>query len=403
MANVSTYLAKILSAVYGEEVRGAIHDAIEAMNTESSNAMSYAKTAKDSATVSASAASQSASAAKTSETNAKTSQTSASTSASNAKTSETNAKTSETNASTSASKAATSEANAKTSQTSAATSASNAKTSETSASTSASNAKTSETNAKTYQSNASISASNAKTSETNAGTSAKTAQSWAVGGTGTRTDEDTNNAKYWSSVAKSIAGGSFDPEGSAAAVQSNLNTHIADTTKHITAAERTAWNAKQSALTFDTAPTASSSNPVKSSGIKTALDAKADTSTLTSHTSNTTVHITAAERTAWNAKQAALSFDKTPTSGSTNPVTSGGIYSMLSVKLSTKQNASSAINTSNIGSQTVSKASYAEPVMTTDSSGNEVVDTATPTLRNQYFVSAEATPTVEGQIAWLYG
>lgn len=33
------------------------------------------------------------------------------------------------------------------------------------------------------------------------------AQSWAVGGTNTRAEEDTNNAKYWASQAASIAGG----------------------------------------------------------------------------------------------------------------------------------------------------------------------------------------------------
>ena len=32
MANISTYLAAILSAVYGEDVRGSIHDAIEIIN-----------------------------------------------------------------------------------------------------------------------------------------------------------------------------------------------------------------------------------------------------------------------------------------------------------------------------------------------------------------------------------
>ena len=42
----------------------------------------------------------------------------------------------------------------------------------------------------------------------------------------------------------------------------------------ITAANISAWNAKQNALTFDSTPTANSSNPVKSGGIKTALDAK---------------------------------------------------------------------------------------------------------------------------------
>lgn len=56
----------------------------------------------------------------------------------------------------------------------------------------------------------------------------------------------------------------------------SLIAHLADTTAHITAAERTAWNGKQGALTFDNTPAAGSSNPVKSSGIKTALDLKYD-------------------------------------------------------------------------------------------------------------------------------
>ena len=54
--------------------------------------------------------------------------------------------------------------------------------------------------------------------------------------------------------------------------QERLDSHKNDTTVHITAAERTAWNAKQSALTFDTTPTAGSTNPVTSEGIKTALE-----------------------------------------------------------------------------------------------------------------------------------
>ena len=36
MADISSFLKKILSAIYGEEVRGSIHDALAAMNTESS-------------------------------------------------------------------------------------------------------------------------------------------------------------------------------------------------------------------------------------------------------------------------------------------------------------------------------------------------------------------------------
>lgn len=77
MANISIYLAKILSATYGEEVRGSIHDAIEAMNVESGNAMSYAATAKESAVNSANAAAASATAAASSASSAAAANTSA--------------------------------------------------------------------------------------------------------------------------------------------------------------------------------------------------------------------------------------------------------------------------------------------------------------------------------------
>lgn len=59
----------------------------------------------------------------------------------------------------------------------------------------------------------------------------------------------------------------------------------------------------------------------------------------------------------------------------------------------TKQDKSTAITTSNIANQTVNKAKYAI----------DGVAVGMPVLRNQYFVSAEATPTVNGQIAWVYG
>lgn len=42
----------------------------------------------------------------------------------------------------------------------------------------------------------------------------------------------------------------------------------------ITADKVTAWDSKQQALTFDSTPTADSTNPVKSGGIKTAIDAE---------------------------------------------------------------------------------------------------------------------------------
>lgn len=116
MASISTYLQKIKSAVYGEEVRGSIYDALEAMNTESSNAIQYASTAKDSAQASATAAQNSASTA-TQKANA------AASSATAAKTSETNAKTSETKATQKATEAAASAAAAKASEVGASNSA----------------------------------------------------------------------------------------------------------------------------------------------------------------------------------------------------------------------------------------------------------------------------------------
>ena len=61
---------------------------------------------------------------------------------------------------------------------------------------------------------------------------------------------------------------------------------------------------KQDVLTFDNTPTDGSTNPVTSDGIYEALQLKQDE----------------------------LTFDNTPTDGSTNPVTSDGIYEALQLK-----------------------------------------------------------------------
>jgi len=77
---------------------------------------------------------------------------------------------------------------------------------------------------------------------------------------------------------------------------------IEDTThRTVTDAEKSTWNAKQDKLTFDGTPTSGSSNPVTSAGVYTALSKKQDT----------------------------LSFDTAPTSGSKKPVTSDGIYAAI--------------------------------------------------------------------------
>ena len=115
MANISTYLQKIMAAVYGEEVRGSIHDALAAMNTESSNAMEFAATAKDSAKASADTAKGHADTATKKAGEALSS-------ADRAKASETSAKASELNAISKATEATTAAAEAKASETAAANS-----------------------------------------------------------------------------------------------------------------------------------------------------------------------------------------------------------------------------------------------------------------------------------------
>ena len=114
-----------------------------------------------------------------------------------AKTSETNAKTSETNVKSS-------ENNAKTSETNAKTSEGKALNSEQAASISEANAKLSENNAKTSEDNALLYMNSAKTSETNSMNSAIIAQSYAVGGTGTRTNEDKDNSHYYYELVRTV-------------------------------------------------------------------------------------------------------------------------------------------------------------------------------------------------------
>ena len=90
------------------------------------------------------------------------------------------------------------------------------------------------------------------------------------------------------------------------------------------------------ALEFDSTPTAGSSNPVTSDGIKTALDAKQDTLTFDSTPTANSTNPVASEgiKTALDTKQNTLTFDNTPTANSTNPVTSAGIKTALDVKQS---------------------------------------------------------------------
>lgn len=114
----------------------------------------------------------------------------------------------------SATNAAASATSAGKSATAASEKASAAANSASAAATSAQTAQSAASTAITAAEEASGSASQAQESAAAAAESAasvdginKTAQSWAVGGTGTREGEDTNNAKYWAEHAQQVAGG----------------------------------------------------------------------------------------------------------------------------------------------------------------------------------------------------
>lgn len=80
----------------------------------------------------------------------------------------------------------------------------------TAAQTAAGNASTSETNAGTYRDQAQTAATNSASSASEAGAKATLSQSWAIGGTGTRQGEDTNNSKYF---AQQSAGSATTAQG----------------------------------------------------------------------------------------------------------------------------------------------------------------------------------------------
>lgn len=164
--------------------------------TSEQNAGEYAQGAANSATralESATAAASSATAAKASEGAAAGSATNAAASATSAGKSASAASEKASDAANSASAAATSAQTAQRAAGAATDAASMASEAAEAASGSASQAR--ESAAAAAESAASVDGIN------------KTAQSWAVGGTGTREGEDTNNAKYWAEQAQQAAGG----------------------------------------------------------------------------------------------------------------------------------------------------------------------------------------------------
>lgn len=317
-AQTEAGISEINAEVYAEGGTLAGHEGEIILQEELPGAKGYmllAQQSANSAATSASAADTRANAAADSERNAEASKSTAATAAQSASESASAAQASKTEAEAAKAAAAASESAAKTSET-------NAAASQTAAAASASAAKTSESKAASSATAAAASQTAAKTSETNAAASAKRAEDAAE-------------------RAGEIVGGDF-------ATKTELNAHAGDTTKHVTASERTAWNAKLDASQKGTAggvATLGSDGKVPTSqlpemdydaaGSAAAVQGKLDAHTANqqnphgvtaeqvgarpatwtptaadvgaapaSHTTDTTIHITASERTAWNSKAA---------------------------------------------------------------------------------------------------
>lgn len=90
--------------------------------------------------------------------------------------------------------------------------------------------------------------------------------------------------------------------------KAEFEAHINDSVKHVTASDKTAWNAKETPTGAQLKADAAQSAAISAASADATSKANVVQANLTNHDNNTTKHITSAERVAWNAKQTALGF-----------------------------------------------------------------------------------------------
>ena len=149
---------------------------------------------------------------------------------------------------------------------SASASAQTAQSASSSAGTAASTASSAATAASGSASQAQASAAAAAQSAASVDGINKTAQSWAVGGTGTRPGEDTDNAKYWAKQAQAVVGGDFATKVEA---QGYVTAHNQSADAH--ADIRKALNGKEASGTAAAAVTAHNKDTAAHADIREAL------------------------------------------------------------------------------------------------------------------------------------
>ena len=287
--------------------------------TAAASSASSAEASKTAAAESAATATAQASAADASAAKAAVSQKAA-------QAAETNAKASETAAAASQASAETASASAQDSAAAAAKSAQTAQGAASTATNAASSANQAATSASGFASQASAAATAAAGSAAGAETASKTAQSWAVGGTGTRPGEDTDNAKYWAKQAQAVVGGDFATKVEA---QGYVTAHNQSADAH--ADIRKALNGKEASGTAAGAVAAHNKDTAAHQDIRKALAGKetagaaaAVQSNLTAHAGNTTVHVTAEQKTTWDGKAAGKHASQHGKDG-TDPITPAAI------------------------------------------------------------------------------
>lgn len=143
---------------------------------------------------------------------------------------------------------------------------------------------------------------------------------------------------------------------------------------------------KRTQMTVDSVPTDGSSNPVSSNGVYDALALKQDTMTVDAAPtqSSTNPVQSGGVYSALGGKQDTLTFDNSPTSGSDNPVKSGGVYSALGDKFDT----ASMITTT--GSGASAGITSADPIAM-KGWVNSSISTNTATFRGTFSVEGTGT------------
>jgi hypothetical protein len=134
-----------------------------------------------------------------------------------------------------------------------------------------------------------------------------------------------------------------------------------------------ALNAKQNTLTFDSTPTNGSTNPVTSDGVFDALALKQNTLTIDAVPTNGSINPVTSDGVfdALALKQDTLTIDAVPTNGSTNPVTSDGVFDALALKSNKPVVATATLST---GSWSLVGGFQEQSISNVDITSNSVVD-----------------------------